>query len=166
MSMEHELIPGVAIGALGSPERLALWGLRLIAAGRGDCPHLDRSFEDMLGSQGVTAVRGLTSIAQRLPKESGRPLTLGWLCVRGVTWDEAAILALLEGAQRSDVMTIDKWFRRLSIELPSPAIQRGLAWASASFSLSDCGFDPDIANLSRATRPGTVALIRHKANRA
>ena len=148
---DHELIPGVNLCALGASERLMLGALRLIAAGRGRCPRLVEAFESHLGSQGVTAARGATILAHALSSESQRKLTLGWLCVRGVTWDEAAILAMLEAAQRSDAADISKWLTRLGIAQASPVMQRGITWSAAAFVVAGKPFDRDIANLTRAS---------------
>lgn len=148
---DHELIPGVNLCALGASERLMLGALRLIAAGRGRCPRLVEAFESHLGSQGVTAARGATILAHTLSAESKRKLTLGWLCVRGVTWDEAAILAMLEAAQRSDSAGISRWLGRLGIPQMTPVMQRGIAWSAAAFAIADKPFDRDVANLTRAS---------------
>lgn len=156
---EHEIVPGVAIAALGSSERLLLGGLRLIASGRGRCPMLVRGFESLLGSQGASAAQGATILAERLCGESSRKLTLGWMCIRGVTWDEAAILALLETAQRADAPAIARWMSRLGIAQPSAALQRGLAWTAAAFSVAGKEFDPDVATLTRA-KTSRIAQIR------
>ena len=148
---DHELIPGVALGALGASERLMIGALRLIAAGRGRCPMLTNAFETHLGSQGVTAARGATILAHALSSESQRKLTLGWLCVRGMTWDEAAILAMLEAAQRSDAPDVSKWLKRLGITQASPVMQRGITWSAAAFVVAGKPFDRDVANLTRAS---------------
>lgn len=147
---DHELIPGVAFNALGASERLMIGGLRLIAAGRGRCPNLTRALESHLGSQGAIAARGATLLAHSLCSESQRKLTLGWLCVRGVTWDEVAVLAMLEAAQRAQSKEIARWLTRLGIDAPSPVLQRGIAWSAAAFEVAGKPFDPDIASLIRA----------------
>lgn len=148
---DHELIPGVMLEALGASERLMIGSLRMIAAGRGRCPVLTSAFESHLGSQGVAAARGATILAHALSSESKRKLTLGWLCVRGVTWDEAGILAMLEAAQRSDSPAIAKWLSRLGIAQPSPVLQRGIAWSAAAFAVTSRPFDSDVAKLTRAS---------------
>ncbi len=155
---DDEILPGVTLTALGISERLMIGGLRLIAAGRGRCPNLTRAFENHLGSQGATAAQGAAILAHALCAESQRKLTLGWLCVRGVTWDEAAILALLEAAQRSDTPGIVRWLKRLGIAAPSPALQRGLAWSSAAFLIAGKPFDPDVARLTHAEKSATANL--------
>jgi hypothetical protein len=157
---EHELIPGVAVRALAQPERMTLGALRLMAAGRGDCPTLRQVFDEQMESQGQPAADGLATLVRRLPLESGRKLTLGWLCVRGVTWDEAAILALIEAGQRASVPEISMWFARLGVDQPSPALQRGLAWAAAAFMIADKMFDPGIGELGAATVPPATARLR------
>lgn len=154
---DHELIPGVALGALGASERLVIGAMRLVAAGRGACPAMSRAFTDRLGSQGEAGARGVMTVAHRLPAESQRKLTLGWLCVRGLTWDEAAILGLLEAAQRADTAMIARWFGRLGVDRPSAALQRGVAWTAAAFTVAGLGFDPAVANLTRAE---TSPMIR------
>ena len=156
---DHEIVPGVVIAALGPSERLLLGGLRLIASGRGRCPMLVRGFESLLGSQGSGAAQGAAILAERLCAESGRKLTLGWMSIRGVTWDEAAILALLEAAQRTDAPAIARWMSRLGIASPSPALQRGLAWTAAAFSVAGKPFDPDVATLTQVKR-SRIAQIR------
>ncbi len=155
---DHEIIPGVALGALGVSERLVVGSLRLIAAGRGKCPNLGRAFENHLGSQGPIAVHGASLLAHSLCSESERKLTLGWLCVRGVTWDEAAILALLEAAQRSDSQRIARWLSRLGVDQPSPMLQRGIAWSAAAFSVAGKPFDRDVETLTRAQASPTSQL--------
>lgn len=157
----HELIPGVMLGALGVSERLMIGALRLIAAGRGRRPKLTQAFENHLGSQAHVAARGATILAYTLSSESRRKLTLGWLCVRGVTWDEAAILALLEAAQRSEPEGIVRWLSRLSIGQPSPVMQRGIAWSAAAFAVAEQTFDPDVANLTRASR-SAIGQVREQ----
>jgi len=127
LMQDFELIPGVMLEALGASERLMIGSLRMIAAGRGRCPVLTEAFENHLGSQGVKGACGAMILAHSLSSDSQRKLTLGWLCVRGVTWDEAAILAMLEAAQRSDSPAIAKWLSRLGIGRPSPILQRGIA---------------------------------------
>lgn len=154
----HEIIPGVQVCALGASERLFLGGLRLIASGRGRCPMLARAFESLLGSQGAGAAQGATILADRLCAESGRKLTLGWMCIRGVTWDEAAILAMVEAAQRADAPAIARWLSRLGIGHPSPALQRGLAWTAAAFDVAGERFDPDVATLTQAKASRTTQL--------
>ena len=93
----------------------------------------------------------MTLLAHSLSSDSRRNLTLGWLCVRGVTWDEAAILAMLEAAQRSDSSAIAKWRSRLGIGQPSPVLQRGVVWSAAAFAVAGRPFDRDVANLTRAS---------------
>lgn len=151
MVRDDELVPGVKAAALAASERLTLTALRLIAAGRSQCPALSRSFDGHLGVQGRTAFRGILALARLLPLESRRKLSLGWICVKGVTWDEAAILALLEAAQRSDADAIAVWMQRLGLETPSRELKKGLAWAAAAFAVSDKAFDPEIATLTRAS---------------
>ena len=148
---DYELIPGVMLEALGASERLMIGSLRMIAAGRGRCPVLTHAFENHLGSQGAAGAAGAMILAHSLSTDSQRKLTLGWLCVRGVTWDEAAILALLEAAQRSDSPAIAKWLSRLGIGQPSPVLQRGIAWSAAAFALAGRPFDRDVASLTRAS---------------
>ena len=155
---DHELIPGVMLGALGGSERLMIGALRLIAAGRGRCPVLTNAFESQLGSQGMAGARGATILAHALSSESQRKLTLGWLCVRGVTWDEAAILAMLEAAQRTDSAGIARWLSRLGIGQPSPVLQRGIAWSAAAFSVAGKPFDRDVGNLTRASTSATAHI--------
>jgi hypothetical protein len=159
---EHELIPGVAARALAQPERMTLGALRLMAAGRGDCPTLRSVFDQQMESQGQPAADGLQTLARLLPLESGRKLTLGWLCVRGVTWDEAAILALIEAGQRASVPEISTWFGRLGVGQPSPALQRGLAWVAAAFVIADKTFDPDIGRIGMASAPPTASRLREQ----
>jgi hypothetical protein len=154
---DHELIPGVALGALGVSERLVIGAMRLIGAGRGRCPMLSQAFENHLGSQGSAGARGVVLLTHALASESQRKLTLGWLCVRGVTWDEAGILALLEAAQRSDAQGIARWLSRLGVGQPSAVLQRGIAWTAAAFSVAGQPFDPDVASLTRAS---TSAMAR------
>jgi hypothetical protein len=149
MVHEHELVPGARIAALEPSERLALGALRLIAAGRSSCPAVIRSFDDRLGCQGASALKGLTTVARLLPAESKRKLCLGWLCVRGVTWDEAAILGLLEAAQRSDAEGVTTWLERLGVDEASRELRKGLAWAVAGFVVTGKGFDPAVAHLTR-----------------
>lgn len=155
---DHELIPGVALGGLGPSERLMIGALRLIASGRGRCPMLTRAFETHLGSQGAAAAQGASILAHALSAESKRKLTLGWMCVRGLTWDEAAILAMLEAAQRSDTHGIARWLSRLGVGTPSVALQRGLAWSAAAFAVAGKAFDPDVARLTRAQTSPTSQL--------
>jgi hypothetical protein len=155
---DHEIIPGVSLGALGLSERLMIGGLRLIAAGRGKCPNLGRAFENHLGSQGSVAAHGAGLLAQGLCSESERKLTLGWMCVRGVTWDEAAILGMLEAAQRSDAPRIARWLSRLGVGSPGPMLQRGIAWSAAAFSVAGKPFDPDVEMLTRAQTSPTSQL--------
>lgn len=155
---DHEIIPGVALGALGLSERLMIGGLRLIAAGRGRCPNLARAFETHLGSQGAIAAQGANLLAHGLSAESARKLTLGWMCVRGLTWDEAAILALLVAAQRTDSDRIARWLSRLGVASPSPALQRGVAWSAAAFSVAGKPFDRDVETLTRAQTSPTAQL--------
>lgn len=155
---EHEIVPGVQVHALGASERLFLGGLRLVASGRGRCPMLVRAFESLLGSQGASAAQGTAILADKLCGESGRKLTLGWMSVRRVTWDEAAILAMLEAAQRADAQAIARWLSRLGIGQPSPALQRGLAWTAAAFAVAGKRFDPDVATLTQAKASRTTQL--------
>jgi hypothetical protein len=159
----HELIPGVSARALAQPERMTLGALRLMAAGRGDCPGVQQVFDQQMGSQGQPAADGLATLGRLLPFESGRKLTLGWLCVRGVTWDEAAILALIEAGQRASVPEISMWFGRLGVAHPSPALQRGLAWAAAAFSIADkMFFDPSVREISVACTPPATSRLREQ----
>lgn len=150
MPEEHELIPGVFLAALGAPERLLIGALRLVGTGRHACPVMQKAFENHLGHQAEAGLNGLVTLATCLPLESGRKLTLGWLCVRGVTWDEAAILALVEAAQRSNSRDIARWLGRLGVTQPSCPLQRGLAWLAAAFSTADRAFDHSVAHLTRA----------------
>lgn len=155
---DHEIIPGVALGALGLSERLMIGAIRMIGAGRGKCPNLSGAFENHLGSQGEAGAQGANILAYALCAESQRKLTLGWLCVRGVTWDEAAILAMLEAAQRADSAGVARWLSRLGVGAPSPALQRGIAWSAAAFAIAGKAFDPDVASLTRAQTSATGQL--------
>src|SRR5688572_7817445 len=87
MPEEHELIPGICLAALGAPERLLIGAMRLVGNGRRACPVMRGAFETQLGCQAGVGLNGLVTLAACLPLESGRKLTLGWLCVRGLTWD-------------------------------------------------------------------------------
>ena len=156
MSFEHELIPGIEAVDLGGSEWLALRAVRMVGVGRRHCPGLAAIFEERLGRQGSFALSGIAKLTARLPAESARRLTLGLPCVRGVTWDEAAILAVMEASQRSDAPEIFRWLRRLAVPSISPEMQRGLIWTSTAFVTAGKPFDPRIANLSRAVRPPTA----------
>lgn len=153
---DHEIIPGVALNALGMSERLMIGALRMIGAGRGKCPNLSVAFESHLGSQGAAGAQGASMMTFALCAESRRKLTLGWFCVRGVTWDEAAILAMLEAALRAEPREIALWLGRLGIDTPSPALQRGIAWTAAAFCIADKAFDPDVGRLTRASTSATA----------
>jgi len=148
------------LGALGVSERLIIGALRLIGAGRGRCPMLTTAFENHLGSQGSIGARGVTILAHTLSAENQRKLTLGWLCVRGVTWDEAAILAMLEASQRTDAHGIARWLTRLGIASPSAVMQRGIAWSAAAFSVAGQPFDRDIGGITRASGASPVSRLR------
>ncbi len=148
-----ELVPGVSMVSLGVGERLALSALRLTSSGAASCGAIERVFDDMLSGNAAPALDGLRTMASLLPCESERTLTLGLPCARGVTWDEAAILALLEAAQRSDAAAIETWFRRLDVRRPSMLLQRGLTWLSAAFAVSSCAFTAQTRDLTTC-RPG------------
>jgi hypothetical protein len=150
MAFDLELIPGLAVDDLRAPERLALWSMRLVGVGRGRCPKLETAYSELLGREGQSALAGIRLLTEQLPAESSRRLTLGWPCARGVTWDEAAILALIEAAQRSASREISTWLRRLGVGLVGPQLQRGIAWTSAAFVVADYGFSSNIAELTRA----------------
>lgn len=158
MVQEHELVPGVQVAALGETERLVVGAVRLIGVGRGQCPALARAFDDRLGVRGGPTLKGLRNLATLLPAESARKLTLGWLCVRGLTWDEAAILALLEAAQRADAGDMGLWFARLGVASPSRDIRRAAAWAVAAFVISGKGVDPSTAHLTRSQPSRTIRI--------
>lgn len=158
MVQDHELVPGVRAAALAPPERLSLAAIRLIAMGRGQCPGVARAFDDLLGTQGKVALKGLATLARLLPQESRRGLCLGWICVRGVSWDEAAILALLEGAQRSDADAVALWLGRLGLPAASHDLRKGLAWSAAAFAVSGKAFDPAVAHLTRAERSNRTQI--------
>lgn len=153
MAFEQELIPDVEAIDLGRSEWLALRAVRMVGVGRRNCPGLAAIFEERLGRQGRHALSGIARITERLPVESARKLTLGWPCVRGVTWDEAAILAVMEASQRSDAVEIFRWLKRLGVPAISLELQKGLVWSSTAFVAAGKGFDPSIANLTRAVRP-------------
>ena len=143
-----ELVPGSSIAGVGASERLVISALRLTASGRASCGGIQRVCDDMLGPNAPAVLEGLRSLAFLLPGESARVLTLGAPCARGLTWDEAGILGLLEAAQRSDVEGIGLWFRRLGIEAPSLPLQRAVAWMAAGLASSDHGFAPETAELA------------------
>jgi hypothetical protein len=157
MAYDHELVQGVDICSLGAPERLALLGFRLIASGARSAPQLADAFQRMLHQQGRAAITGLETLADRLPLESQRPITLCAASVRGVSYDEAAVLALLEAAQRSAARDIYTWLRRLGVHAMSPDLQRGIVWAAAAFIASDQRFDPSVARLTWARKPVSAA---------
>ncbi len=139
---------------IGVGERLVLSALRLISSGQNSCGAIHRVFDDMLGDGAPVALDGMRTISVLLPRESERTLTLGALCVRGVTWDEAAILALLEAAQRSDVRSIMMWFGRLGVKQPTGRLQRGLAWLSGAIAVSSCRLQRESADLTTCQPAG------------
>lgn len=156
VAFETELIPGVEAVELGRSEWMALRAVRMVGIGRRKCPGLAAIFEERLGRQGPQALSGIARITERLPLESARKLTLGWPCVRGVTWDEAAILALMEASQSSNSAGIYLWLKRLGVSAVSPELQKGLIWTSTAFVAAGKAFDPCVTGLSRAVRPASV----------
>lgn len=150
MTAELELIPGVRIGALGLPERVALSTFRLLIAGRGSCPTLQWLLCDTLGSHGPVAFSGLSVVASRLPVESCRPITIACPCTRGITWDESAVLALIAAAQRADAPAIATWLTRLGVISPTGELQRGLSWSAVAFSVEGFVLNPEVGNLGLA----------------
>lgn len=160
MAFDHELIPGVEAVELGRSEWLALRAVRMVGAGRRHCPGLAAIFEERLGRQGSCALSGIAKLTERLPAESARRLTLGCPSVRGVTWDEAAILAVMEASQRSDALEIFRWLKRLAVPAISPDLQKALVWTSTAFVAAGKPFDPCVAGLSRAVRPRAEPAAR------
>ncbi len=126
------------------------------------CPRLTQAFENHLGSQGMAGARGATDPGARAgARRASAQLTLGWLCVRGVTWDEAGILAMLEAAQRSDAQGVAKMAEAAGRHMAKPGdaardrvVGGGvLPWpASRSTAMS--------ANLTRASGATAMSRIR------
>ena len=145
-----EGLPGVLASELGEAERLIVACFRLISIGKGHCPALLHGMKSELGASAQLAHDGLSTTVFLLPDESCRRLTLGEPCFPGITWDEAAILALLESAQRSDPDQIGKWFRRLGVFRPSSMVQKGIARTAAAFAVSGQVLASEIADLTLA----------------
>ncbi|MBI1255610.1 MAG: hypothetical protein GC196_14870 [Hyphomonas sp.] len=98
----------------------------MISLGKGRCPALLAALEHELGAKAPAAHDGLATMVSLLPLESHRRLTLGGSCFSGVTWDEAAILALLEATQRAHADGISIWMERLGVREPHPFCSAGL----------------------------------------
>ena len=147
--MHPEAIGDIDFLDLPEADRLALALVRLIAASGGRCPTAQTMLWTLLGRSGPATHSGLAILAARLAAESRRRLTLGQPCCRQITWDEAALLALLSASQRHDAKAISTWIRRLGVDGASTLLQHGLAYAAAALLEGGFALAEDAAGLAR-----------------
>jgi hypothetical protein len=166
MSLDFELIPGASPCALGPAERVALFSFRLLASGGGRCPTLQMVLSDILGKQGPVAHAGLDLLVRSMNAQARRKLAVGCPCMKGLTWDEAAVLGLIAAAQHAEPALIARWFDRLGVHTPRHDAQRGLVWAATAFSVAGFLFDPDVGDLGLAAiKARRAPRLRSDANR-
>jgi hypothetical protein len=133
MTTSGELIDDLSVADLSPLARALLFALRMIAAGRGACPRIPMVLAESLGpSLARCATEGMSKLVPHLPEQCARRITLAPLCCAGVSWDEAAILALIDAAAEESATGIAHWFGKLTIQRPSDGLQNALATVAAA----------------------------------
>jgi len=87
--------------AVVEPERLLVWALRAMAAGRGDCPGLLRAFNDTCGRMGAPALQAYFVLVRSIGMTSRRRLRVLYPSCPGFTFDERAIVGVVAAALES-----------------------------------------------------------------
>ncbi len=93
---------------LGHGASFALWSLRAIATGAGQClcPVI-RGFDTAFGSDSLAAFNAMAGFAQCLGNAGGRKITLAPSGCCHVTCDEVSIVAALAAGQKRDAMLFE-----------------------------------------------------------
>lgn len=114
--MNHpEDFPGVAMCDLAPKERALVWAMRAIAAMPTCTARVRLGLASVLPAHRVAlATVVLTRLVRAIAEHAERKLMVGVACARSVTWDEAALVALLCGAH-DDPDAVFTWFRRLGV---------------------------------------------------
>ncbi len=125
---------------LGHVEHLLLQAVRATAIGRGDCPMIRRSFEDVCGPLASQAMTALFVLVKQLAWKSGRPLALHVPGCRGISRDELMLLRAFADAQaaartQTDVR-LDEQLSRLLGRPPDPSIRASIRMVAYLLSLN------------------------------
>jgi hypothetical protein len=150
MTTSGELIDDLSVADLSPLARALLCTLRMIAAGRGACPRIPLILAERLGpSLARCATEGMRKLVPHLPEQCARRLTLAPLCCAGVSWDEAAILALIDAAAEESAPGIAHWLGKLAIQQPSDGLQEALATVAAAMVDANMFARVDIVGVTR-----------------
>jgi hypothetical protein len=107
--------------------------MRLMALGYRGCPKVVLAIADVVGTAHARpATQSLFGFLACVSNESARRLVMAGLCGRCISWDEAALLALLDAAVKADTAEIARWMRRLGVVRPSDDLQENLARLAAA----------------------------------
>ncbi len=137
-------------------EHLVLFGFRLTALGRGDCPVLHRTFCGLMGGGGGDAALGDLLVFVRVVGAAGaRQVRLHTPGCCGLTDDERCVLGVIAAAQSSLTTGDDRLLReRLSDLLGVPATEPALMAAQhVAAALTVAGLDLPLREPTQASAP-------------
>ncbi len=128
---------------LGYAEHLLLQAVRAMAIGRGDCPMIQRAFDDACGPLANQAMTALFVLVKQLGWKSDRRLALHVPGCRGVSGDELMLLRAFADAQaaaegRTDAR-LDDQLSRLLGRAPDPSIRASIRMVAYLLSLNGHG---------------------------
>jgi hypothetical protein len=107
--------PGERLEDLGSAEHLLIWSMRTIALGYDDCPIVGRTFRRVCGDACATqALQTHAIFVKYLAMAARRPLQVQLPGCSLLAPGEAAVLAILAAAQRSDEAEVRLALRELT----------------------------------------------------
>jgi hypothetical protein len=122
--MAEDALAGTESTVVAEPERLLVWALRAMAAGRGDCPGLLRAFGDACGRMGAPALHAYFVLVRSIGVTSRRRLRVLYPSCSGFTFDERAIVgvvaAALESLHHTDETVLKSRLRFLVDGEPDP----------------------------------------------
>ena len=143
--------------AVVEPERLLVWALRALAAGRGDCPGLLRAFNDTCGRMGAPALQAYFVLVRSIGMTSRRRLRVLYPSCPGFTFDERAIVgvvaAALESLHHTDETVLRSRLRFLVDGEPDPNTLFAARAVAQIFAASGHELPLDV----RSDRPGPFA---------
>jgi hypothetical protein len=153
MSAHTEEIPGVAVTELSPTERTLVWAFRTMAA----APACDARLRFGLGSilppeQTDGAAHLLRRTFRSIELQSLRTIIIGVTPSRGVTWDEAALLALFAAA-RTDQGAARLWARRLGVSDLDPTTLADLRATATMFAQRGAVSPPHIPGVTSPRLP-------------
>jgi hypothetical protein len=110
------------IRALTFGEHLVVWGFRAFVIGRGECPVVQRAFEEACAPMGREALNAYAVFVQQLAYRGRRKIIVARPGCFGLTTDEQLVLALFAAAQAGAHDRLEAHLTWLLARLPVPPL--------------------------------------------